>query len=450
MSEMNKTFTDIEQSIHSHDVESALNSVIDGMKAMLQMIKLSLQNSSPSSLIDTLEPLLLPAIQKIVNEGQSNKDKRIEALQKIIVQNQKKLDDSEDFVLHLQRRISHLEEINNQHLCDCGCGNEKILHKYENISENLEQLFEEITVTQSQVTILREKLDRDHDLLRPDVSLDSSGSVVSSVDPSPAGSRENLLHDTIDPSPSAAHVSVDEFPVPEQNNNDLQDKLNKIMKTQQADEDNKVRRQVLFSNIDLPVMNNRHYVNDRMNFWPYLRSQLDVLNLQFILRDAESVSKLKSGALKVTYEKNWQARSVINRLRGMIGHIKSSPRNEYGHYENSYGHVLSDDSTAAFLNIKFTRLIPKRYNSKRKILQKFGNHLKDTRKIIWFDLHVIKEEVYLKTKWRQQHTDIGGQHYYTHRFTHYTVDQAEAIMAGLMDVDEDREARDRSQRRVRQ
>ena len=138
MSEMNKTFTDIEQSIHSHDVESALNSVIDGMKAMLQMIKLSLQNSSPSSLIDTLEPLLLPAIQKIVNEGQSNKDKRIEALQKIIVQNQKKLDESEDFVLHLQRRISHLEEVNKQHLCDCGCGNEKILHKYENISENLE------------------------------------------------------------------------------------------------------------------------------------------------------------------------------------------------------------------------------------------------------------------------------------------------------------------------
>ena len=78
MSEMNKTFTDIEQSIHSHDVESALNSAIDGMKAMLQMIKLSLQNSSPSSLIDTLEPLLLPAIQKIVNEGQSKKDKRIE------------------------------------------------------------------------------------------------------------------------------------------------------------------------------------------------------------------------------------------------------------------------------------------------------------------------------------------------------------------------------------
>ena len=31
-------------------------------------------------------------------------------------------------------------------------------------------------------------------------------------------------------------------------------KLNKILKTQQADEDDKVRRQVLFSNIDLPVV----------------------------------------------------------------------------------------------------------------------------------------------------------------------------------------------------
>ena len=116
---------------------------------------------------------------------------------------------------------------------------------------------------------------------------------------------------------------------------------------------------------------------------------------------------------------------------------------------NPWGHVLSDDSTAAFLKIKFTRLIPKRYNSNRKILQKLGNHLKKTGKIIWFDLHVIKEVVYLKTKWRQQHIGIGGQPYYVQRFTHYTGDQAEAILAGLVDVDEDRQAPDRSQQRVR-
>ena len=35
------------------------------------------------------------------------------------------------------------------------------------------------------------------------------------------------------------------------------------------------------------------------------------------------------------------------------------------------------------------------------------------------------------------------------KFTHYTVDQAEAILAGLVDVDEDRQAQDRSQRQIR-
>ena len=74
---MDRTFTEIENSILGNDVESALNSIINGMKDMLRMIKLSLENSSPSSLIETLEPLLLPAIQKIVNEDLQKKDKTI-------------------------------------------------------------------------------------------------------------------------------------------------------------------------------------------------------------------------------------------------------------------------------------------------------------------------------------------------------------------------------------
>ena len=119
---MDRTITEIENSILGNDVESALNSIINGMKDMLRMIKLSLENSSPSSLIETLEPLLLPAIQKIVNEDLQKKDKTIQALKKIIVQNQKKLDEKEDFVLHLQHRITQLEEVNKQHFCDCGCG----------------------------------------------------------------------------------------------------------------------------------------------------------------------------------------------------------------------------------------------------------------------------------------------------------------------------------------
>ena len=42
---MDRTITEIENSILGNDVESALNSIINGMKDMLRMIKLSLENS---------------------------------------------------------------------------------------------------------------------------------------------------------------------------------------------------------------------------------------------------------------------------------------------------------------------------------------------------------------------------------------------------------------------
>ena len=444
---MDRTFTEIENSILSNDVENALNSIINGMKDMLRMIKLSLENSSPSSLIETLEPLLLPAIQKIVNEDLQKKDMTIQALKKIIVQNQKKLDEKEDFVLHLQHRIAQLEEVNKQHFCDCGCGKFEIWHKYESLSEQFQEMFEEITDTQSQVTLLREKFDRNKDLLQPDVSLDSSNDDSSMVDSSaeatPAGSQADALYDIpTDPSPAPLHLQF-----PDQHN--IQEKLNKILKTQQAEEDDKVRRQVLFSNIDLPIVSDGNLDYDRMNFWPKLRTQLHAYDLDFILANAESVSKLKSGSLKVTYRRNYQARAVINSLRNRIGFIKSAPRNSEGLIETPGGHAFSEERTALYLKIKFTRLIPNRYNSKRKILQKLGNHLKESRKINWFDLHVVKDIVYLKTKWRQQNIGIGGQVYYVKKFTHYTVDQAEAILAGLVDVDEDRQAQDRSQRQIR-
>ena len=73
----------------------------------------NLENSSPSS----IEHLILQVIHKHVFQDLMNKDSRIHALQKIIVQNQQKLEESQDFVLHLQRRISQLEDCNKQHLC---------------------------------------------------------------------------------------------------------------------------------------------------------------------------------------------------------------------------------------------------------------------------------------------------------------------------------------------
>ena len=424
------------------DVKETMNDIINGMKQMLRMIRVSLQNSTPSNVLSSIEPFIQSAVHKAYSEDLRNKEKRIEALQKIIMNNQTKLEDAELYSKHLENRISSLEECNSQHvdrrisqLEDC---NKQLIHRIQSLNEGLDVMFEEITHTQAQVTELRDQFDN--------ASMDSDSASVDSsvdnrVDPTPDESQSDMVQDIIHPPPPPP------IEVPDLNNADIEAKLDQIMKSQQADQDNKVRRQVLFSNIYLPQMSDR-YINDRMNFWPYLRSQLQVLGLEFILSNAENVKKLKSGALLITYKRNYQANNTINRLRHLIGHMKSSQRNYEGEYVNPWGHVLSEEMIEQYLKIKFTRLIPNRYNGKRKILQKLANHLKDNRKIIWFDLHVIGSTVYLKTKWRKQ-LILGGHIYYVKKFTHYTVDQARAILDGITDIDEDRESRDRSQEQVR-
>ena len=69
-------------------------------------------------------------------------------------------------------------------------------------------------------------------------------------------------------------------------------------------------------------------------------------------------------------------------------------------------------------------------------------------KIVWFDLHVIKGTVVLKTKWRVQKLH-GGHTYYQKKFTHYTVEQAKDILNGVLGVDE-RQDRHRSHDIIRQ
>ena len=88
------------------------------MKQMLVMIRVSLQNSTPSNVLSSIEPFIQSAVHKAYSEDLRNKEKRIEALQKIIMNNQTKLEDAELYSKHLENRISSLEECNRQHVDD--------------------------------------------------------------------------------------------------------------------------------------------------------------------------------------------------------------------------------------------------------------------------------------------------------------------------------------------
>ena len=145
------------------DVKETMNDIVNSMKQMLGMIRVSLQNSTPSNVLSSIEPFIQSAVHKAYSEDLRNKEKRIEALQKIIMNNQTKLENAEMYSKHLENRISSLEECNSQHvdrrisqLEDC---NKQLIHRIQSLNEGFDSMFEEITFTQAQVTELRDQCD---------------------------------------------------------------------------------------------------------------------------------------------------------------------------------------------------------------------------------------------------------------------------------------------------
>ena len=402
------------------DVKETMNDIINGMKQMLRMIRVSLQNSTPSNVLSSIEPFIQSAVHKAYSEDLRNKEKRIEALQKIIMSNQTKLEDAELYSKHLENRISSLEECNRQHVDD-----QMEVHSDDTneISSPVEDIIVDGLTDDTNNT--------------PDEEISDSGSLTQSTQPTLDSSMSQLSNDV-----DAVIEDINNTlgpTVPDLNNHvsKTEETLMKILKTYQQQEDEKTKRTVLFSNIDYPDV--PEGINDTMNFWPKLRMQLRCLGLEDIMTGAEKIIKLKSGSLRITYKSPSDARIIINRLRAIIGHMKSYRRNNEGLYENSYGHAMDDDMVSSVLKIKFTRLIPNRFNAERKKLQKLGNYLKKKKKIQYFDMHVLHNHVVLKTKWREQEMQASGRIHYTKKFTHYTVDQAEDILSGVLEVDERRD-----------
>ena len=413
------------------DVKAAVNDLVDGMKNMLGMIKISLQNSAPSNVLQNLEPFIKSAVQNACSEDLRNKEKKIEALQKIIMNNEQKLEESELYSTHLERRIALLEDCNRQ------------IEEAET-NENNRHTEDLPAVTPLLEDILIEHLSPDSNN-PPDDDTSDTGSVTQSSAPTLSQpSNDLVMEDVINTISPTSHQNID--PDPNTDASKTEETIKKILKMHQSEEDEKTKRTVLFSNIDYPDV--PESVHDNMNFWPKLRMQLRCLGLEKIMTGAEKIIKLKSGALRITYRSPSDARIVINSLRATIGHMKTSRRNYHGLYENGYDRAIDDDTVSRVMKIKFTRLIPNRFNAERKKLQKLGNFLKSQNKIVWFDLHVIKGTVVLKTKWRVQKLH-GGHTYYQKKFTHYTVEQAQDILSGVLDVNE-RQDRNRSHDIIRQ
>ena len=415
------------------DVKAAVNDIVDAMKSMLGMIKISLQNSSPSNVLQNLEPFIQSAVQNAYSEDLINKEKKIEALQRIIMNNEHKIEESELYSNHLERRISLLEDCTRQQIEETEKHTEEpptledIVIATDTFSDDDNSHSDTETVS---VTATTQQTNLDSSL-----SLSNNDLVMEDVSTTLRPQPEDTLNIDLDLNDDNHALSKE-------------DTIKKILKMHQSAEDEKTKRTVLFSNIDYPSV--PEAVHDKMNFWPNLRMQLRCLGLENIMTGAEKIIKLKSGALRITYRTASDARFVINSLRAKIGYMKTARRNEYGLFENGFGQAIDDVTVSRVMKIKFTRLIPNRFNTERKKLQKLGNFLKAQKKIVWFDLHVIKGSVILKTKWRAQNLHgAGGRTCYRKKFTHYNVEQAEDILSGVLDIDE-RLDRDRSNEIIRQ
>ena len=108
-------------------------------------------------------------------------------------------------------------------------------------------------------------------------------------------------------------------------------------------------------------------------------------------------------------------------------------------------------SIVAAKNIRFTRLTAAKYHKPRKTLEALAKQLKQSRKISFFDIFVLKNKIYLRTCWKRQEIIRNSTLEYPfinkRVFTYYDEILANKILKGELQIEE-REARVQDSRHI--
>ena len=141
--------------------------------------------------------------------------------------------------------------------------------------------------------------------------------------------------------------------------------------------------------------------------------------------------KIVGNGLKIEYIDHYRANSRIQGMRRHVGFLRKQIPN--------WG--IENIKIQAAINLKFTKLTPSKLNKRRRTLEKLGKYMKKQKKINFFDLVVVRDDIYLRTCWTHFQVNERSQTSSRKRvFTYYDDNIAKRILAGEISIEE-REAR---------
>ena len=158
-------------------------------------------------------------------------------------------------------------------------------------------------------------------------------------------------------------------------------------------EDEVCKRSIILSGISLnQIMEDGPQIGQ---YVPRIKSALRLLDLSFLMNQVSSYKLFRSGALKITYENAYFAKTMLSALRRFIGDIKSRYR-AIDNLDEEEGRP-SELQFRAAQKMKFSIVSHNRFAHDRRVLTKAGKYLKNQNLIRFFDLLIINGRMVLKT-----------------------------------------------------
>ena len=158
-------------------------------------------------------------------------------------------------------------------------------------------------------------------------------------------------------------------------------------------EDEVCKRSIILSGVSLnQIMEDGPQIGQ---YVPRIKSALRLLDLSFLMNQVSSYKLFRSGALKITYENAYFAKTMLSALRRFIGDIKSRYR-AIDNLDEEEGRP-SELQFRAAQKMKFSIVSHNRFAHDRRVLTKAGKYLKNQNLIRFFDLLIINGRMVLKT-----------------------------------------------------
>ena len=131
-------------------------------------------------------------------------------------------------------------------------------------------------------------------------------------------------------------------------------------------------------------------------FVPNIKRVLYILGLDELTGTAIGYKLFRSGALRIQYAEQIEARRMMHLLRSRIGHMKQLARERHPNTNDDELIRLDPDFRMAKC-MKFSLALSGRFNEQRKIFKKCATILKSENQIACWDLIFVKNTLVMKT-----------------------------------------------------